>query len=41
MGAIKDALPDASARQPGDVLNFTLDAIRAHSAKVVDSQDGD
>ena len=41
MSAVKQALPDANARPAGDVLAFTLDAIRAHSAKVVDSQDGD
>jgi len=30
--AIKTALPD-DKRQPSDVLNFVLDAIRAHGAK--------
>jgi len=30
--AIKTALPD-DTRQPSDVLNFVLEAIRAHSAK--------
>jgi hypothetical protein len=30
--AVKDALPDATKRQPGEVLNFVLQAIRAHNA---------
>jgi len=30
--AIKSAIPDAGDRQPGEVLQFTLDAIRAHGA---------
>ena len=34
--AIKAALPDANSRQPGEVLSFVLDAIRAHSAKTID-----
>ena len=41
LGAIKQAIPDAADRRPGEVLQLTLDALRAHSAKVVDSQDGD
>jgi Family of unknown function (DUF5681) len=31
-GAIRQALPDAAIRQPGEVLNFVLDAIRAHDS---------
>lgn len=41
MSAVKQSIPDASSRAPGEVLQLTLDALRAHSAKVVDSQDGD
>jgi hypothetical protein len=33
--AIKEAIPDASKRQPGEVLNFVLDTIRAHDAKMI------
>src|SRR5262249_39451891 len=36
MGAIKQSLPDANARRPGEVLEFVLDAIRAHDAKMID-----
>lgn len=39
--AVKGAVPNVDERQAGEVLQLTLDAIRAHSAKVVDSQDGD
>jgi Family of unknown function (DUF5681) len=35
--AVKTALPDASNRQPGEVLNFVLDAVRAHDAKLIES----
>jgi len=36
--AIKSAIPDAGDRQPGEVLQFTLDAIRAHGAsKLIDA----
>ena len=34
--AVKDALPDASDRQPGEVMSFVLEAIRAHDAKLVE-----
>jgi hypothetical protein len=34
--AVRKALPDANTRPAGDVLQFTLDAIRAHSAKLVE-----
>jgi hypothetical protein len=33
--AIREAIPDASARQPGEVLEHTLAALRAYSAKPV------
>jgi Family of unknown function (DUF5681) len=39
--AVKQVIPNIDSRKPGEVLAFTLDAIRAHSAKVVDRQDGD
>jgi hypothetical protein len=35
--AIKEAIPDAGNRSPDQVLQFTLDAIRAHSAKLIDA----
>ena len=34
--AIKAALPDANSQQPGEVFDFVLEAIRAHSAKTID-----
>jgi hypothetical protein len=34
--AIKEAIPDASKHQPSEVLQFVLDAVRAHEAKVID-----
>lgn len=37
-GAIREALPDANKRQPGDVLNFVLDAIRQADAKLIESE---
>ena len=36
MGAIKQSLPDANAREPGEVLQYTLEAIRARGAKVIE-----
>jgi hypothetical protein len=33
--AIKQALPNAGEREPAEVLQFVLDAVRAHQAKVV------
>jgi len=30
--AIRDALPDAHSRPPGEVMGFVLDAIRSHTA---------
>ena len=35
MGAIKQSIPDANTRQPGAVLQHTLEALRAYSAKPV------
>ena len=34
--AIKEAIPGADDRAPAEVLSFTLDAIRAHDAKVIE-----
>ena len=34
--AIKQALPEASQRQPGEVLQFVLEAIRAADAKLIE-----
>ena len=34
--AIKTAIPDANRRQPGDVMAYVLDAIRAHDAKMIE-----
>src|SRR5262245_9260564 len=40
--AVKEALPDANSRAPGEVLNFVLDAIKAHRAPLIeDSRDSD
>ena len=40
--AVNEALPDANARAPGEVLNFVLDAIKAHCAPLIeDSRDSD
>src|SRR5262249_41853264 len=36
MNGIKQALPDANQRQPGQVLGFVKDAITAHSAPLID-----
>jgi Family of unknown function (DUF5681) len=36
LDAIKTALPDASQRQPSDVMTFLLDAIRAHDSKLIE-----
>jgi hypothetical protein len=36
--AIKQALPDAGTREPGEVLTYVLEAIRAHSAKTIESE---
>ena len=34
--AIKAAIPDANDRQPGEVFNYVLEAVRSHSAKVIE-----
>jgi hypothetical protein len=34
--AIKSAIPDAGDRQPSEVLNHVLDAVRLHGAKLVE-----
>ena len=34
-GAIKEALPDAGEREPGAVLEFVLQAVRAQGAKLI------
>jgi hypothetical protein len=39
--AIKEVIPDIADRKPGEVLSLTLDALRAHSGKVVDSRESD
>jgi hypothetical protein len=36
--AIKDALPSANQRQPGEVMQFVLDAIRQADAKLIESE---
>jgi hypothetical protein len=33
--AIKSAIPDAGDRQPGEVFNVVLEAMRAHNAKLL------
>jgi hypothetical protein len=40
VGAIKQALPDANQRQPGEVMQFVLDAIRSHDAKLIEHEHG-
>jgi hypothetical protein len=35
--AIKETLPDAATRPPGEILNFVADAIRAHTARTISS----
>jgi hypothetical protein len=36
--AIRQAIPDANDRPPGEVLNYVLEAIRAHSAKTIEGE---
>jgi len=36
-GAIREALPDANSHAPGQVLQFVKDAIKAHSAPLIDT----
>jgi hypothetical protein len=38
MGAIKQSLPDAGQRPPGEVMNYLLEAIRAHDAKLIEDE---
>jgi hypothetical protein len=33
--AIRDAIPDAGSREPGEIFNLVLDAIRLQSAKTI------
>jgi hypothetical protein len=35
-GAIREALPNANKRQPGEVLEFVLNAIRQADAKLIE-----
>ena len=35
-GAIKAAIPDANKREPGEVMNFVLEAIRSCDAKFIE-----
>jgi hypothetical protein len=39
MTAVKQGIPDAGMRTPGEVLNFVLDAIHAHSAKTIEAKE--
>jgi hypothetical protein len=34
--AIKEAIPDAGDRQPAEIFNLVLDAIRGHTAKAIE-----
>ena len=36
MSAVKQSLPNANSRAPSEVMQFVLDAIRAHDAKLVE-----
>jgi len=36
MSAVKQALPDANSRRPGEVMELVLQALRAHDAKTID-----
>jgi hypothetical protein len=38
--AVKQALPDANQREPGQVMQFVLDAIRSHDAKLIEHERG-
>ena len=35
---IREAIPTANSQQPDQVLSFVLDAVRAHSAKTIESE---
>jgi hypothetical protein len=37
VGAVRQAVPDASSQPPGTVMQHVLDALRAHSAKAVET----
>jgi Family of unknown function (DUF5681) len=39
--AIKEAIPDANNRSPENVLTFVLEAIRSHSAQLIDARDNE
>ena len=39
IGAIRQTLPETASRQPGEVLQFVSDAIRAHSAPMIGASD--
>ena len=34
--AIREAMPNAGSRTPAEVLNFTLEAVRARDAKLIE-----
>lgn len=36
--AVRQGMPDAGDREPGEVLAFTLDAIRSHGAKQIEAE---
>ena len=36
MSAVKQAVPDANSRRPGEVMELVLQALRAHEAKTID-----
>jgi Family of unknown function (DUF5681) len=36
IAAVRQALPDAGSKPPGEVMSFVLDALRAHDAKVIE-----
>ena len=36
--AVKDALPDAGKHQPAEVMNYVLEALRAHGAKTIEGE---
>lgn len=37
MGAIRKALPDAGQRQPGEVMQHVLEALRSHDAQLIEA----
>ena len=36
--AIRQAIPDANDRDPAEVMNFVLDAVRARGAKLIEAE---